>query len=233
MGAFFTNIHLRTELRPRIEEAWLSYWCARDERSWAWLSPPYGGWTTLFDWRCDQFSPEVLAELAEHMSRSVECPALAFQVFDSDLAEYWLYLGGREMDHYASDGRFASAFARRTDDAQDGGVYDGFGPDSLPNTYPSDEDASTGGNPSMLVSVTGAKIEAMELEAILRTPAYVAEDILTALASAVGINDIWAGVGYHYLVTEGDVILGREQFRHLPPDAAPNAARPARFDKDA
>ncbi len=56
----------------------------------------------------------------------------------------------------------------------------------------------------------------MELEAILRTPSAIADDILTALASAISINDIWASVGYHYLVTEGDTIPGIDQFSRLP-----------------
>lgn len=234
MGAFFTNIHLRTDERARVERAWLDFWQARDERSWAWVSPVYGGWTSLFDWQCDQFSPSVLTELAAHLSQTGACAALAFQVYDSDLAEYWLYQGGRNLDHYASDGGLAAAFARRGgDEAADGGVFDGYGPDVRATTYPRDEDSTQGGNTGVLLAATGARAEDMELEAILRTPAYVAEDILTALASSLGINDVWAGVGYHYLVTEGDVILGRDQFRHLPPDQAPNAARPPRFDKDS
>lgn len=223
MGSFYTNIHVRTHDRELIERDWHSYWEERGESSWAWVSPVYGGWISLFDYRGDVGDADALTELAAHLSRSADSVTLAFQVQDSDLAEYWLFHHGKELDHYKSNSDYFAAYAP-PDDAEEEGIFEGFGPDSKPG-YAFNEDLSDGGNIRLLHSLTGDVASEIELEAILRTPATVADDILTALASAIGINDTWAAVGYHYLVTEGDTIPGIAAFHHLPVNTPPNAQR--------
>ena len=223
MGSFYTNIHLRTPDRELIERGWQSYWDGRQEASWAWVSPVYGGWISVFDYRSDLGDADALQELAAHLSRVADCVAFAFQVQDSDLAEYWLFQHGNALDHYISNTEYVSAFAQQADPAE-GGIYEGFAPDSKPG-YAANEDLSDGGKIGLLRSLTGGVASEIELEAILRTPAEVADDILTALASAIGINDTWAAVGYHYLVTEGDTIPGLGTFHHLPANQPPNAQR--------
>jgi len=220
MGSFFDNIHLRTTERDRVEHVWAEYWRARGEESLVWISPPYGNWISLFDWKCDQQNIDILIELSAHLSRELGCPTLAFQVQDSDLAEYWLFEQGKKADHYTSNQHYYPSYLDKEAPATEG-VYSGYGPDTQAG-YPSEEDNTNGGNTGLLKSITGAAVDDVELEAILRTPATFADDILTALASAIGINDIWASVGYHYLVTEGDTIPGIDHFKHLPTEKPPN-----------
>ncbi|MHB9129791.1 MAG: hypothetical protein ACYDBB_01710 [Armatimonadota bacterium] len=221
MGSFYTNIHLRTANRPLVESTWQSYWEGRGESSWAMVSPVYDGWVSVFDWHSDQQETDTLTDLASHLSRAVECPAIAFQVQNSDLAEYWLFNSGQEVDHYTSNADYFAAAMQSPETNPAEGVYDGFGPDSKPG-YPTDEDLSDGGNTHLLKSLTGTMASDIELEAILRSPAYIADDILTALASTIGLNEEWASAGYYYLVHERDTITGIDTFHHLPPDQPPN-----------
>jgi hypothetical protein len=220
MGAFYSNIHLRTTDRAAVKAAWEGYWCEQGETSHAWVSPPYDGWTTLFDWHTDQIEPDTLRALAAFVSEHTGCTGLAFQVQDSMLAEYWLFNKGREVDHYTSNNEYVPTFAPQSPDADPEGTFDGFGPD-IHAFCAGEADLTDGGNTSLLLALTGARVPDVALEAILRSPADIADDILTALASAVGINDTWAAVGYHYLSTEGDIIPGMTEFHHLPANAPP------------
>lgn len=224
MGSFYNNIHLRTTDRPAIERVWRAYWEERQEPGWTWISPVYGGWVSVFDWRCDQQDVDALTDLSSYLSRGVGCSVLAFQVYDSDLAQYWLFRGGDEVDHYTSDTEYFAAFGERPEVTPEEGVYDGYGPD-VKVGYPTEEDRSDGGNTALLKSLLDTPASDIELEAILRTPAFIADDILTALASAIGINDSWAALGYHYLVSESSTIIGFEAFTHLPADLPPNRMR--------
>lgn len=223
MGSFYANIHLHTANRPLIERAWQNYWDERGERSTAYVSPAYNGWVTVFDWRCDHNASDILTDLSQQLSRDAECVALAFNVFDSDMAEYRLFNNGDEVDHYTSNSEYFAAFAQAPE-ATEEGVYSGFGPDSKEG-YVFEEDLSDGGNTALLKSLTHTAASDIELDAILRTPARIADDILTALASAIGINDTWASVGYRYIATEGDTIPGIDAFTHLPPNTPPNRER--------
>jgi hypothetical protein len=224
MGSFYDNIHVRTNDRTAVEHAWQAYWEGRDDASWAWVSPAYNGWVTLFDWRCDQQDVDVLTDLGAHISRALDAVVLAFQLQDSDLAEYWLFNHGTELDHYTSNNEYFAGYAESPEVTPDTGVYSGFGPD-VKAGYPFEEDLSDGGNTEMLKSLTNTDATDIELEAILRTPAEIADDILTALASSIGINDVWASLGYYYLATEGDTITAFDQFRHLPPNEPPKTQR--------
>ena len=206
---------MRTQDRQQVEQAWQQYWQGRADLR-VMVSPAYGQWVSLFDWHCDQRDTDTLTDLAVHVSRSIEGVVLAFQVQDSDLAEYWLFNQGNEVDHYTSNTEYFAAYRERPEVTQESGIYSGAGPDSKEG-YPSEDDLSDGGNTGLLKSLSGTESTEMELEAILRTPALIADDILTALASAIGINDIWASVGYHYLATEGNTITGIDQFSRLPP----------------
>lgn len=223
MGSFFDNVHVRTHNRPLVEQAWQEFWDQRGVTSWAWVSPVDRGWVSVFDWQCDHQDPATLTALAAHLSHAVATVAIAFQMQDSDLAEYWLYTNGKEADHYTSDTEYVAAFAP-PEDMSDEGIYDGFGPDSRYG-YAFSEDLSNGGNIELLKALTGTEVSDVELDAILRTPAYVADDIVTSLASALGMNDAWASLGYHYLVTEGDNVQGFDKFHHLPLHAVPNIER--------
>jgi len=225
MGSYYTNIHLLTANRELIERAWAGYWEGREDRSWCLISPQYNGWFSLFDWRCDQVDTDILTDLASHLSRSADCVGLVFQVQDSDLAEYWLFNNGVEVDHFTSNVDYFAAYAQPpATNAEEEGIFTGFGPDSKPG-YAAHEDLTDGGNTDLLRSLTRTRVSELELEAILRTPSAVADDILTALASAIGINDTWAAIGYHYLVTEGDMVPGIDEFRRVPQNEPLNPAR--------
>lgn len=103
-------------------------------------------------------------------------------------------------------------------------MYSGFGPD-VKAGYPIEEDLSDSGNTAQLLARIEITVTDVELEAILRTPAEIADDILTALASVIGVNDVWASLGYFYLATENDIVPGFEQFRHLPVGTPPCTQR--------
>ncbi|HOS44728.1 MAG TPA: hypothetical protein PK794_13650 [Armatimonadota bacterium] len=221
MGSFYSNIHLRTADRATLERAWDQYWAQHGAMSWAMVSPPYAGWISVFDWQCDQMQTETLRALSAFLSERASCAALAFQVQDSELAEYWLADRGKEVDHFTSNMAYVPTFAPHTPTLDEDGVFDGFGPD-ITEARPGEADLTDGGNTGLLLALTGARVPDIELDAILRSPAAIADDILTALASALGINDTWAAVGYHYLVTEGDTIPGIGEFHHLPVGAPPN-----------
>lgn len=214
MGAYFNNLHARTTDRAQVDAAWQGYWDGREETSRAWVAPPYGGWVSVYDWRSNQPDTDVLTDLAAHVSRVLDGVVLAFQVQDSALAEYWLFNHGVELDHYTSNSEYFAAYAQRPNVTPETGVYSGYGPDEKP-AYAAEEDLSDGGNTELLRSLLGAGVSDVELEAILRSPAYLAEDIITALASALSINDEWAALGYADLVSEGDNITAYEQFHHL------------------
>ncbi len=224
MGSFYANIHLHTAERARVLHAWQGYWAGREEPAWAWVSPVYGGWVSVFDWRTDQPDTDILRELAAHLNHEVAAVALAFQVQNSALAEYWLYNAGHEVDHYTSNSDYFAADAEWPSTTPAEGVFSGFGPDSRAG-YATEEDLSDGGNTGLLRSLANVAVSEVELEAILRTPAYIADDILTALASALGIHDSWAALGYHYLTSDDDTIPGRDAFVHLPEGEPPNAQR--------
>ncbi len=215
MGSFYCNIHLRTQDRQFVEHAWQSYWEGREHAAWVMISPVYGQWVSVFDWRCDQQDTDLLTDLASYLSRAADSVALAFQVQDSALAEYWLFNHGNEVDHYTSNEEYFAATFERPEVTPDSGSYSGFGPDEK-ESYAGEEDVSDGGNTGLLKTLCNVQTSELELEAILRTPAAIADEILTALASALGINDIWASVGYHYLATEGDTIPGIDKFIRLP-----------------
>lgn len=221
MGAFYSNIHLRTTDRAAVEAAWEAYWYEQGAASRAWVSPPYDGWTTLFDWQTDQMEPDTLRALTSFVSERTACTGLAFQVQDSLLAEYWLFNKGHEVDHYTSNNEYVPTFAPQTPEANPDGTFDGFGPDTHAFT-PGEVDLTDGGNAGLLLALTGARVPDIALDAILRSPAAIADDILTALASALGINDIWAAVGYHALSTEGAIIPGTTEFHHLPAGEPPS-----------
>lgn len=224
MGSFYDSIHVRTTDRSLVEHAWQSYWEGRGEKSWVWVSPIYNGWVSLYDWRTDQQDVDVLTDMSAHISRVIDGVVLAFQVQDSDLAEYWLFNHGNELDHYTSDSEYFPAYAANPEVTPETGAYSGYGPDTKLG-YPTEEDITDGGNTELLKSLTGTDASDVELDAILRTPSVIADDILTALASAIGINDQWASLGYYYLATEGDTISAFEKFLHLPPSEPPRAER--------
>lgn len=224
MGEYFDNVHVHTKDHLQVARAWQSYWEGRGETSAAWVSPAYGEWVSLFDWRTDRQEADVLTDLTAHLSRALDGVAIAFQVQDSDLAEYWLFNHGDEIDHYTSNAEYFAAYAQRPEVTPETGVYSGFGPDEKQG-YPTEEDLSDGGDAGLLKSLTGTPTADVALEAILRTPATFAEDILTALAASIGMNDMWASLGYTYISTDSETVTGFHQFTHLPPGEPPKTQR--------
>ncbi len=224
MGSFYANLHLRTTERELVEQAWTSYWDERHETSWAWVTPPYHGWITVFDWNADAGDMDVLNDMSMHLTRALGCVGIAFKVQDSALAEYWLYNLGAEVDYYTSNSEYFAAYAQPPNTTPEEGIFTGYGPDSHAG-YATEEDQSDGGNTDLLKSLTRTPVSEMELEAILRTPSYIADDILTALASAIGLHASWAALGYHYIATDSDTVLGKDAFHHLPASEPPNLVR--------
>jgi hypothetical protein len=94
MGNFYTNITLRCADRPAIEEL-----LAREHRA-AFVGGT-GQDTVIYDRQSDQeIAP--LEPLADSLSRSFSCAALAVLNHDDDILQYFLYEAGRKIDEYVS-----------------------------------------------------------------------------------------------------------------------------------
>ncbi len=104
MGSFYSNIHLRVQDRQLVERAWQSYWEGREETSWVMvvtrlravgqrlrlaLRPAGYGWV-------DRISPRIFSRRRTASRSPSRCRT-------AQLAEYWLFNHGNEVDHYTSE----------------------------------------------------------------------------------------------------------------------------------
>lgn len=98
MGTFITNLHVRDADRNAVTEALRSLYVVP-----AYVrSSPENTWTSIFPEAADQDEVE-LCKIAGGLSKVLNRPVIAFLVHDSDIFLYWLYDGGKELDHYNSE----------------------------------------------------------------------------------------------------------------------------------
>ncbi len=93
MGTFLTNVHVQCSSPEQVTEVVRSM-----DVQGAWLSGPNGPWITLWD----SMGLTRAGDLAQHVSKQLEAPAIAFMVHDSDILFYWLYDNGQLLDEYNS-----------------------------------------------------------------------------------------------------------------------------------
>lgn len=93
MGSFLTNVHVQSSSAEQVTEV-----LQQLELRGAWVSEPRGKWVTVWD----SIGMTRAWDVAQHLSKQLEAPAIAFMVHDSDIFFYWLYDNGRQLNQYNS-----------------------------------------------------------------------------------------------------------------------------------
>ena len=115
MGNWYTNITLRGPSQSGVVDF------LNEHRISAYVSPTLGADTVIFDrdGDGDYRDPEIVAELAQALSKSLNCHALAVSVFDDDALWFRLYFREESIAEYLSASgdlsgtvRLCSAFGR-------------------------------------------------------------------------------------------------------------------------
>src|SRR5207249_11448422 len=98
MGSFYTNYQVRSDSMPAVVKALGPLVQAR-----AYISPPSGGWVTVYDEASDDQDDTIIQELGAALSGALKTSVLAFLVHDSDVFRYWLFRKGELIDEFDSD----------------------------------------------------------------------------------------------------------------------------------
>jgi hypothetical protein len=187
MGAFFTNYHIRTDDLVAARDAVNAL--AADSR--AYLSPPAGGWVTVYDEHSDNQDDAVLRRTAMGLSRKLATHVIAFLVHDSDILMYVAYGRGQLLDEFNS-------------------APDYFGEDVDDETR-----ARVRGDAAALLPLCPAGTMLEQVEAVLH-PAVrdvFAERTLEDLATVLGIDPARASLGFRYFEEDGaDALPDHDQF---------------------
>ena len=176
MGSFYTNLTLKG---PGPDEV-IKF--MNDQKRKTFVSPLVNGCVLVFDEKCEEQDPKVMAAFAGELSRQFKCLAWAVMNHDDDVLYYWLYQNGEKADEYDSTPWF----------------WD----ESLPRE-------PKGGNAPKLAAAFGAPNQAAKVEAILRKEAQsetgyaLATERHTELLQALNLPLLAAGQGYEYLM-QGD-----------------------------
>lgn len=206
MGNFYTNYTLRGPSQEDVAAAL----AGRD----AIVTPEHNGCVVVFDEESEAQDPEIIAELATHLSGRFLCPLLVVTNHDDDILFYQLFLNGELTDEYDS-----------TPDYFEGGME---GADHDPE----------GGDTEKLCAAFGVK-RTKRVEKILRKAAFDGDAYAFAverhgdLAEALGLPSFSVGMGYRSVATgelsdevpEGELVKTKD----LTPPSAPqneNAAKP-------
>jgi hypothetical protein len=160
MGLFCANFHFRN-----IDEDTLQTAIARRGVDGHRVLPAKGGWTSLYEERASQQDEEWIRELAGDLTRELRATAIAFMVHDSDIACYWLFENGQQIDDY----------------------------NSFPDYFDMDSTASEpsgprGGRPEVLLRCCRKGVKRDQLATILSQQTTFAESIIEQLAQALGID---------------------------------------------
>lgn len=161
MGLFCVNFHFRTKDDKAVSDAV----CRRGVRHYR-VAPANGSWTSLYEERASEQDDQHIRDLARGLSDDLHVAVIAFLVHDSDIACYWLYENGQQLDEYNSD-------------------PDYFGESDGPPS-------PSGGRPDVLVRYCRQGVGEEDLTKILskknvRATTF-AEHIIQQLARALGIN---------------------------------------------
>ena len=179
MGASFTNLQIRNTSSKAILAALPKLMEGR-----GYVSSQKGGWVTVYSEAMDEQGDET-KRLAGELSKVLKTEVFGFQVFDSDIAMYWLYRNGEMLDEFNSS------------------------PDYFEGEK--DEEAGgSGGNPEIVLPLCVGGATREQLQEILH-PAdgypVMAEDIVGELAKLLGMDDTRAMLGFTYFEEEGEDIM--------------------------
>jgi hypothetical protein len=96
VGAFYTNITLRTRDQARVAAT------LKAAKRQAFVSAPSNGCTVVYDRESEEQDVDVLKDLAGSLSARLGCVALAVLNHDDDVLIYTLHEDGRLVDEYNS-----------------------------------------------------------------------------------------------------------------------------------
>jgi hypothetical protein len=173
MGLFCVNFHFRNTDASALSAAMKRRGIAKHR-----VLPEKNGWTSLYDARASEQDEDRIRQLAGDLSNELSVPAIAFLVHDSDIACYWLFDRGRELDHFNSCPDYFS--------------QDDDGPGAPPS----------GGQPRLLLPYGRGGLQEDQIAAILQSESLFAEDLIQKLAGVLGIERQRALADYKN-VTEG------------------------------
>ena len=163
MGLFCVNLHF-----AKTDQQTLAAALDRRGVTGYHIAPAQNGWTSLYQERASQQDDQWLRELAGGLSQDLNVPSVSFLVHDSDVACYWLFDGGRLLDHYNSCPDYFNADEDEEED------------DESP--------APSGGRPDVLLPYCRAGVGQKDLAAILAEETVFAESVIERLADALGID---------------------------------------------
>src|SRR6516164_7671592 len=90
MGSSYANVHVKMNDVNVVRAA-----LRKCDVIPAYLSKSGGGWISIFPEDSEK-------EICQSLSAELKCPVFAFQVYDSDVFYYWLYVNGEMIDEYDS-----------------------------------------------------------------------------------------------------------------------------------
>jgi hypothetical protein len=97
MGAFLVNFHVRTSSIEQVSESLQQLPIEN-----AWIAGPQNEWISFWEEQASLQDTGRIRAIAQHISRALEAPVIAFLVHDSDVLCYWLYDLGKQLDEYNS-----------------------------------------------------------------------------------------------------------------------------------
>jgi hypothetical protein len=183
MGAFFTNVHIKTN-EIADKEALVKDLGLKS----AYFSKCENGWTSIFPEKTEGQDSKELENVCTNLSKRYSAPTFAFLVHDSDVFMYFLADRGKGKDSYNSCPSF---FDDEASDEPTGGESNLILPLCLPGT----ED-----------SVLKVLLKENKLSPAIQqedSEALFAEDIAINLANLLGIPAWRASTGHNY-ISEGE-----------------------------
>lgn len=180
MGASFTNLQVRKAAKESICAA-----LPKLTRDGAYVSPEKDGWVTVYLKASEDQSDEG-GRIAAGLSKMLKTDVIAFLVYDSDIAMYWLYRNGELLDQFDS------------------------APDYFEEKEFGQSDAGLGGDPDTLLPLCVPGTTRKQLEEVLHpSDGYplMAEDIVEQLSKLLGIDDLRSNLGFTYFEMEGEEIV--------------------------
>jgi hypothetical protein len=181
MGAFITNIHVRSDSASKVVDALDGLVQAR-----AYVSQPKEGWVTIYDEASDEQDAELLGSIAESLSKKLAAGAIAIMVHDSDVLTYWLYDKGSLLDEFNSNMEY-------------------FGEEPDAHTR-----ARYSGDAAALLTFCRHGVTQGDIEAVIHPPdgpPAFAEEMLGDLAKVLGFDETRITLGFKYFDGEGEDIL--------------------------
>jgi Ankyrin repeats (3 copies) len=175
MGLFCVNFHVRSAGTTDVTSA-----LKNDETRDTLVLPEKNGWTSFYEKLASHQDEARIVQIGKRVSAGLERLVVAFLVHDSDIACYWLFENGTQVDSY----------------------------NSCPD-YFSDSDADEehtgdrGGDPELLLRHCRPGTTLAEIQSVLDSDSIFAEQIIEQVAALLGIPEARAISDYRD-IADGD-----------------------------